>query len=66
MTSQESLKDLLAIKPIHLNYSKNLFSLKMSNTFYKTMASFFIGACIFDWNHLRILLDRFQGALMWS
>lgn len=45
---------------------QNLFSPKMSNTFCKTMASFFIGACIFDWDHLRILLDHFPGAPMWS
>ncbi|RKK19471.1 hypothetical protein BFJ66_g11541 [Fusarium oxysporum f. sp. cepae] len=45
---------------------QNLFRRKMSNTFCKTMASFFIGACIFDWDHLSILLDRFPGAPMWS
>ncbi|EXK40791.1 hypothetical protein FOXG_20362 [Fusarium oxysporum f. sp. lycopersici 4287] len=45
---------------------QNLFRPKMSNTFCKTMASFFIGACIFDWDHLSILLDRFPGAPMWS
>ncbi|KAF9777081.1 hypothetical protein IL306_004649 [Fusarium sp. DS 682] len=45
---------------------QDLFSPKMSNTFCKTMASFFISACIFDWDHLSILLDRFSGAPMWS
>ncbi|KAF5710299.1 hypothetical protein FMUND_9585 [Fusarium mundagurra] len=45
---------------------QNLFRPKMSNTFCNTMASFFIGACIFDWDHLSIVLDRFPGAPMWS
>jgi hypothetical protein len=45
---------------------RDVFSPRTNSTFFKTMISFFIGACIFDWDHLRIILDRFSSAKMWS
>jgi hypothetical protein len=37
----------------------------MGTVFRKAFADFFIGACIFDWNHLLIWLNRFLNATQW-
>ncbi|KAH7361333.1 heterokaryon incompatibility protein-domain-containing protein [Pyrenochaeta sp. MPI-SDFR-AT-0127] len=47
-------------------YLENIFSDRMGNVFRKTMANFFIGACIFDWDHLSVWLKRFPDAAPWS
>ncbi|KAK3649680.1 hypothetical protein LTR56_006640 [Elasticomyces elasticus] len=47
-------------------YLENVFSLRMRAVFRRTLANFFIGSCIFDWNHLSVWLRRFANATQWS
>ena len=49
-----------------LGYLQNIFGPRMENVFRKAFANFFIGACIFDWDHLFIWLHRFPNATQWS
>lgn len=44
----------------------DIFSPEMTKVFRKTVADFFIAACIFDWSHLSIWLRRFPDAEQWS
>jgi hypothetical protein len=46
-------------------YLENIFSPRMGTVFRKAFADFFIGACIFDWNHLSVWLNRFPNATQW-
>lgn len=48
-----------------LGYLENIFSPRMGNVFRKAFTDFFIGACIFDWDHLSIWLNRFPNATQW-
>jgi hypothetical protein len=45
---------------------ENIFSSRMDDVFQKAFANFFIGACIFDWDHFSIWLSRFPRAKQWS
>ena len=47
-------------------YFEDIFSLRMQDTFQDAFADFFIGACIFDWDHLSIWIRRFTTAATWS
>jgi hypothetical protein len=38
----------------------------MGTVFRKAMANFFIGACIFDWGHISVWLNRFPNGTQWS
>lgn len=42
-------------------YLENIFSPRMGMIFRKAFADFFIGACIFDWGHLSVWLNRFPN-----
>ena len=44
---------------------EDIFSSRMGDAFQKTMADFFIGACIFDWGHFSIWLRRFPDGTPW-
>jgi hypothetical protein len=44
---------------------EHIFITRMGNVFRKAFADFFIGACIFDWDHLSIWLNRFPNATQW-
>jgi len=46
-------------------YLENIFSPRMGTVFRTAFADFFIGACLFDWNHLSIWLNRFPNATQW-
>ncbi|KAH8700055.1 heterokaryon incompatibility protein-domain-containing protein [Phaeosphaeriaceae sp. PMI808] len=45
---------------------ENIFSPRMEMVFRQAFASFFIGACIFDWGHLSVWLQRFPNAKQWA
>ncbi|KAH7071872.1 heterokaryon incompatibility protein-domain-containing protein [Paraphoma chrysanthemicola] len=45
---------------------ENVFSTRMSSVFRRAFADFFIGACLFDWDHLSVWLRRFTDARQWS
>lgn len=47
-------------------YLEDIFSTRMETVFRKAFADFFIGACVYDWNHLSVWLDRFPDATPWS
>ena len=61
---RESLGHVVA--DISPGYLKDIFSPRMETIFRNAFADFFIGACIFDWGHLSVWLDRFPKATPWS
>jgi hypothetical protein len=44
---------------------EEIFSPRMDALF-RAFADVFTGACIFDWNHLSVWLNRFPNAKQWS
>jgi hypothetical protein len=45
---------------------ENIFSPRMGTVFRTAFADFFIGACIYDWGHFSVWLNRFPNSTQWS
>ncbi|KAK5124762.1 hypothetical protein LTR85_001475 [Meristemomyces frigidus] len=45
---------------------EGIFSPRMDTVFRRAFADFFIGACIFDWDHLSVWLNKFPIARRWN
>ena len=45
---------------------ENIFSPRMKSAFHNTLALDFLGACVYDWTSLAIVLDKLVSASPWS